>query len=790
MNLRFRATKATQSLFKTISGFGRSLVDRKPTLASKTLLDMALKVTGVILVSSWASYSHVMMNLEQQTQSRLQQYISELGRKQSAAFLLTQANSNLMKREFLARLKRANNKNLQPRFDQLFSFKPDGTFRTHREYYEGKLQPDGSMIRYMNGVIFRHNLVNDHLRQQLVISYDLLSSYAPPLRNELESIYMFIPDGSGMAYSPGLAWNLEASATQDFSQQEWAYTANVKHNPSRSVVWTGLYYEPTFKTYLVTCLTPIDLPGYAPITIGSDLSINELLQQTVDDHLEGAYNIIFRADGRLVAHPKLMKELESTQGNLLVSDAQDDHLNRIFNLAKNNNASNYVIDNETDHEYLAITKIEGPNWYLVTVYPKSLLSEFAFKTVQFFLISSAIALIIEIGLLFFVLRQQIAKPLAHLLKATDRIAGGDFNINMDVTRQDELGRLGNAFNHMASQLNHSFMKLEEAKIDLEHRVENRTLELKKALAELRRSQLQIVQGEKMAALGQLVAGIAHEINNPINFIHGNLEHVDRYTKDLLELLVSYGHFYPNPPEALQTLLKTAELDFLTEDLNKTLQSMKVGTNRICEIIKSLRNFSRLDEAAFKSVDIHEGLDNTLLILQHRLKANSSRSEIKIVKEYDSLPLVECYAGQLNQVFMNILSNAIDALDEHQQLLEEEGEDHTPIIRLHTKLLQNGWVSIEIIDNGTGISESVRASIFDPFFTTKPVGQGTGLGLSISYQIITERHRGHIFCESHMGQGTKFVIEIPVQQTIPHKVNGSASEMCETESKSVPKATMI
>jgi signal transduction histidine kinase len=269
---------------------------------------------------------------------------------------------------------------------------------------------------------------------------------------------------------------------------------------------------------------------------------------------------------------------------------------------------------------------------------------------------------------------------------------------------------------------------------------------------LQRTQAQVIQSEKMSSLGQLVAGVAHEINNPVNFIHGNLVHVNEYIQNLLDLINLYQERSHNKDPEIQEFIENIDLDFLMEDLPKTLSSMQVGANRIREIVLTLRNFSRLDESEMKPVNIHEGIDSTLLILQHRLKARSECPEIEVIKNYGNLPLVECYAGQLNQVFMNIISNAIDAIEENSSLQDQ--------ITITTSLLNNEWVQIVIADNGTGISKDIQQQIFNPFFTTKPVGKGTGMGMSISYQIIVEKLGGKLECLSTPGNGTKFVIQIP------------------------------
>lgn len=297
-----------------------------------------------------------------------------------------------------------------------------------------------------------------------------------------------------------------------------------------------------------------------------------------------------------------------------------------------------------------------------------------------------------------------------------------------------------------------------SQVNLYTQVRDRASALEQTLKDLQQAQMQLIQGEKMSSLGQLVAGVAHEINNPVSFIYGNLAHASEYTADLIELLKLYQLHSPLPDVAIQDKAEEIDLDFLVEDLPKLLNSMKVGADRIKEIVASLKVFSRMDEADCKAVDIHAGIDSTLMILQHRIKATPHRKTVEIIKHYDDLPLIECYAGQLNQVFMNLLSNAIDALEEHC----EQHPTFIPEITIRTAIVDENFVSISITDNGMGIPESIQSRLFDPFFTTKPVGKGTGMGLSISHQIITERHQGRLECISQPNIGTEFRIIIPLQ----------------------------
>lgn len=319
-------------------------------------------------------------------------------------------------------------------------------------------------------------------------------------------------------------------------------------------------------------------------------------------------------------------------------------------------------------------------------------------------------------------------------------------------------------------------RAEEALQRSELRARQQAEQLEAAMEKLKQTQAQLVQTEKMSGLGQLVAGVAHEINNPVSFIYGNLVHTREYIDNLLHTINLYQRHYPNPLPEIKTALEDIELDFLREDLPKILESMEFGADRIREIVRSLQNFSRQQESQMKSVDIHEGIDSTLLILQNRLKDQCDRPEIAILKDYGELPRVQCYASQLNQVFLNILCNAIDALQE--PALEDKKEPGAIAIRTELSpegsavgcnsacclgLTEGNFVVISISDNGSGIPESVRGRLFDPFFTTKPVGKGMGLGLAIAHQIVVQQHQGHLECISQLGRGTTFLISIPVSQ---------------------------
>lgn len=342
--------------------------------------------------------------------------------------------------------------------------------------------------------------------------------------------------------------------------------------------------------------------------------------------------------------------------------------------------------------------------------------------------------------------------------------------NQNVVLKEEIERREKTEN----QLIEANRALEDLNQHLEVHVASRTKDLSQALEELKQTQVALIQQEKLSALGQLVAGVAHEINNPVNFIHGNISHADEYSKDLLRLVRLYQKYYPQPEPEISAELETVDVDFLAEDLPKLMSSMEIGTDRIRDIVLSLRIFSRLDEAEVKDVDLHEGIDSTLLILGSRLKGTDTTPAINVVKEYGDLPKIRCYSGQLNQVFMNIFSNAIDALEDKAESCSHEG--WSPEISVRTDIVGDDEIQVTLADNGPGIPDSLREKIFDPFFTTKPVGKGTGLGMSISYEIVVEKHHGTLTCEAAEPQGTSFIMTIPMEQEVEEEqVEGDLSE---------------
>lgn len=458
----------------------------------------------------------------------------------------------------------------------------------------------------------------------------------------------------------------------------------------------------------------------SPIGVFQGIVALERVTQVVNElkYGDGSYAFALNSNGEPIVHPNsvLMSNLDKPAPSLLKSEDRD--LAAIAKRMVNKEQGIELIPIDGTQKYVAFIHIQEADWSLALVIPR--------QNIESQLRYLDLMAIVVVGL---------ASTMIFVLWQVQAFEQG--------------------------QLKKSKAASDAAKQELQH-----------TLQELKLTQAQMVQSEKMSSLGQLVAGIAHEINNPVNFIHGNVTYAEEYAQELLNLIALYQTEYPQPSGAIADKLETIDLDFLCQDLSKLLTSMKFGTERIREIVKSLRLFCRLDEAEFKPVDIHDGIDSALMILQNRLQTQSiivgsadrPRAEIQIIKEYGDLPEVECFPGQLNQVFMNILANAIDALEERDRMRSlDEQKKHPSTIYIKTKKTKDRRVSIHIIDNGPGIPKNIQEKIFDPFFTTKPVGKGTGMGMSISYQIIVKKHSGTLDCFSNPETGTEFAIQIPIQQ---------------------------
>ncbi|MEH2276387.1 MAG: ATP-binding protein [Nostoc sp.] len=567
-----------------------------------------------------------------------------------------------------------------------------------------------------------------------------------------------------------------STATWD-TLNELIYTEPIK---AGKPIWTRIYtyYDPAYPPYVAASAgSPVyDANKKLIGVVGVDIHLLKLSEflRTLDISHSGQV-FVMEQDGMLVANScqeqpftvtnneiKRLKAIDSP--NPVVQGIAKQLQQSIPNLHSITNTQELQANfqGENYHVHIAPWRDQyGLDWLIVTSVPESTFMAQINANTQISILLCFGALVVAMAIGVFTSRW-IARPILNLNQASEAMAGGDLQQTVKCGNIEEFNILAHSFNHMAGQLRDSFIALENSNAELENRVEDRTVELKTALSELQRTQAQVIQSEKMSSLGQLVAGVAHEINNPVNFIHGNIIYINEYTQDLLRMIQLYQQRHPSNDPEVEALADEIDLEFLIKDLQKMLSSMKMGTDRIRSIVLSLRNFSRMDEAEFKKVDIHEGIESTLLILQHRLKSQAQGPAIEVIRDYGNLPPIECYAGQINQVLMNILVNAIDALDEaNSKRTDEEIKANPSQIKICTSVSNSQLVEIAIADNALGMPSEVKNCVFNPFFTTKSVGKGTGMGMAISYQIITEKHGGKLECFSTVGKGSQFIIQLPI-----------------------------
>ena len=691
------------------------------SLTRNTLINMAIRVFGVVILSAGVSYLHIIHTLEEQTQERLSKYMTERGQRESQLFLLAEANHESFKADFLNRLQAMGNQDPVDRFNTLFADHKDGTFRLRRQFYEGDPATHSAMSQNMTGFLGRKAKFNDpSIHRRTVIAYDMLSTYGAAWNNRFFNLYMSIPKASAsMAYSTGTPWGLEAPPDLDIAKEEWYNFAEAEHNPTRETVWTGINYDQVLKEFLVTGSTPIYLNDEHILSITNDISIKELTKRTLDDHLAGAYNIIFRQDGQLVAHPELMEQIKQKLGQFNILESSNAHLKQIFHLVKNSTAEQNVLDNQQYGEYLAVTRIQATDWYFVTVYPKSLLTGQALNAAEFILISGLIALLVEIILLFFVLRKKIANPLKSLLSATQQLSAGNFDIHLDTNRNDELGQLAHSFTHMATQIQEGFVTLEQ-------RVTERTAELQAA---------KVMADSASQAKSDFLANMSHELRTPLNGILGYAQ------------ILARSKAIPDKEQHGVTIIHQCGSHLLTL-INDILDISKIEAGKL--------------ELTPHSIHFPSFLQGIVELCQ--VRAHQKGIHL-IYHPNPALPIgIEADEKHLSQVLINLLGNAIKFTDHGNVTFSVEvlePDSTVPDSTAPNSTAQNSRIKFQITDTGVGIAHEQVDKIFQAFEQvgdSKRQSEGTGLGLAISQRIV-QLMGGQIQVESQLGIGSSFWFDV-------------------------------
>jgi len=572
----------------------------KSSITRTTIIKMGVRIAFVIIAVTLVSYWHIISNLELQVVEQLDKYITERGHRESSLFVLSEDNHVVYKKEFLFQYQQMGKKVPRERFNKIFQAKEDGTMRVNKQFFYGFKQLDSSIpIKGLTGFSVPNVTITDDIIRRAVIGFDMLTIFGHPWatwEDRFPNLYMFIPEKILVTYWNNKPWGLEAPADIDLDKEIWFTIANKENNPIRKTVWTGLYYDNVAKDWMVSCITPIDVDDRHLVTVGHDILLNKLFESAMDDHLEGAYNIIFSADGSLIVHPDKLEEILAKNGQVTIQNTGDSHLINIYQQVKQIKSGQTVIDNSEYDEYIAVTKIQGPDWYFATVYPKKLFSNFAFNTAIFILFLGILSLLIEITVLFVVLRKQVAKPLNNLIDATENITKGNFDIQLDMTRQDELGHLANSFNIMSDKIQAREKSLLEA------------------------NQLK----------DEFLANTSHELRTPLNGIIGIAESlIDGVTGEL------------------------------NKQTKTNLAMIASSGKRLSSLVNDILDFSKLQHheigLQLKPLDLYSIVDMVLTLIQP-LIAQKKINFINTVRP--DLTVVFADENRLQQILYNLIGNAI------------------------------------------------------------------------------------------------------------------------------------
>ncbi|WP_187329318.1 hybrid sensor histidine kinase/response regulator [Halomicronema hongdechloris] len=672
----------------------------------------------VIIASTALSYLYIWSLLENLTKKKLNQYIVERTKREETLFELAQDNIELVKQVCIRQLNMTSAEDYSEQYNELFVEYPDGVTRNRPKYpYD----------QYAALFLDDDTEVTPDVQRRAVITFDLATHYGRAWNNRFPNLYFLAPENFSMGYWPTFNWPAEATPDVDETEEEYFYLSTPAYNPQRETVWTGVYIDPVAREWLVSVISPIYIDDQHVLTVGQDVPLDDLISRTINQTLEGTYNIIFRGDGRLIAHPDFKEEIIQSEGQLTLSEAGDENLEEIFRLIKAKDNLPLVINNKSGHEFLAVTRITGPGWYFVTVFPKSILSKQASNIAAFVLILGITVLVLELIILFRVLNRDIALPLRRLITATSQIAADNLDVDIDDSKSNELGRLATSFKEMAEKLKSSFKALEDINSELEVRVEERTKELQTAKEEA---------DSANRAKSKFIANISHELRTPLNAILG-------MTEGLQER--AFGEVDEQQLEALQTIENSG--NHLLELINDILDIAKIESGRM--------------ELRYAPVSIAHLCQVSVGFVKHAVLKKHIQLETRLSSNLPDLLVDE---HRIRQVLINLLNNAFKFTPEGGRItltaehLQQEVFDSGDI-----DYSRGHFLRISVIDSGIGIAPEDLGKIFQPFIQIDSALNrrytGTGLGLALIKRIV-ELHGGKVGVTSQLGVGSCFTIDLP------------------------------
>ncbi|WP_375768145.1 ATP-binding protein [Archangium gephyra] len=734
------------------------------SLSRSTLLQMGARIAGVVALATLFSYLHVLHSVRTENLARLERYVVERSQREQGIFMLAQDNHAVLQKALAERLRAPPREDVDARFDSLFVQLADGSTRNRPEVFDGTRMP---------GVIVPRGIrVDAGLRRRILAAYDVLAQYGPALHTRFTNTYAVLPEDVLVLYWPERpTWIQEAESGMSFLTLEFYELSLPGKNPRRETVWCGIYSDPVDRSWMVSVSTPLDLDGRHVATIGHDVLIQELMTRTINDHLPGAYNLLFRDDGQLIAHPQLTRE--GTTGIYYIpgsagqsrdaptaTEEQQHDLRSIFEQVHHAPPGQTVAELPEHDEYIGMARLQGPGWNFVTVLPESVVSQPALQAAHQVLLVGMVALLLELAIMSWVLKRHITRPLLAFTQAADRVAAGDFHVGLDTSREDELGQLARAFRLMADKVQQREEALRQAKESLEQRVEERTRELKEV-------HHQLVRTARSAGMAEIATNVLHNVGNVLNSVYTSaqlarerlsqlrLEHVGRVASMLEEHQSDAGafltqdehgrHVTPFLSKLGQHLLneRTAVLALL-EDVGRY-------TEHIGDIVKVQQRYARAPRVQ-EPVHLEELVEDALRINA----AGLTRQGLEVERQLEPLPPVPTDKHKVLMILVNLISNASHALEG-----VAPGKRHLGVKLERTG---DGRVRIEVRDNGVGISPEMLLRIFQYGFTTRDEGHGFGLHSSA---LAAQELGGSLVAHSDgPGRGATFSLELPLAEREP------------------------
>ncbi|EPX64955.1 sensor histidine kinase [Cystobacter fuscus DSM 2262] len=725
-----------------------------------------MRIGIIIALGTLFSFLHMLHTVRTKALAQLQQHVAERSEQEQAIFVLAEDNHTFLKKALEERIRELEREDVSARFDRLFARRPDGTVRNRPELVDGK--------REVQGFISPNVVIDDGFRSRFMAAHDVLTRYGQAIGVRFTTTYINLTEGGIVGFWPWApTWAQQVGP--DFSITNYEdYTLTLpENNPQRQTIWTGIYLETVSKVWIASVSTPLDVDGHHVASIGNDVLLDEFMHRTVNEHLPGVYNIIFREDGQLIAHSELKSKGATTPYNILRAAEQPGdaahrlgskenaaHLRGIFERVKNREPAQTLLALPEYGEYVAVMRLKGPGWYLATVLPESMVSRPAFAAARYILLLGILSLLVELVIMSRVLQQQVSHPLKKLLQATDKVAVGDFQVALDTARQDELGQLAHAFQRMADQVQHREEALRQGNEGLEQRVEERT----RALNDVHARWMQTARRTGMA---EIATNVLHNVGNVLNSVYTSvqlardrtagmrLEHVGRVTRMLEEHQSDLATFLTGDARGRHLM---PFLDKLGENLREDraeivslLDDVGRYTEHIGDIVKVQQNYARMPR-------LHEPVDLALLV-EDALRINSAeltRHQVKVARNLASLPPVLTDKHKTLMILVNLVSNARYALD-----TVAPGERRLTVT---LERASTDRVRIGIHDNGMGIAPEMRPRVFQPGVTTHEDRHGFGLHASA---LAAQELGGSLTVHSEgTGHGATFILELPYHPARP------------------------